>query len=237
MQLVHVRVLAADLSDLSTNRRRHAARLVIADERREFGGERRVRLLLLVERRLREVDQRRRVDVDVVEAGGELLVDQRAHGVDFLVTVRAVVLLGVRLHVIALDEHRSGKAFAQRGAENDRRVLVRPLFRVADLGSRDLEDERTRIQLLRRADDGARGVVRHRPHVHRRHGEPAGFAASHGHVEIVNRCGTNARGRGGDPDVESRRSAKLRGLAEHRRPHESIDGLAVDRPDVLHFFK
>ena len=107
VQLVDVGVLAADLADLAADRDRHALRLVLADERREVGRERDVHFLLLGERRLVEIDERRGVDVDVVEAGGDLFLDQRAQRLELLVALGAVVLLGVGLDVIALDEERA----------------------------------------------------------------------------------------------------------------------------------
>ena len=52
-----------------------------------------VHRLLLGERRLVEIDQRRGVDVDVVEAGGDLLADERAQRVELLVAIGRGVLL------------------------------------------------------------------------------------------------------------------------------------------------
>ena len=78
VQFVDVGVLAADLANLAADRHRDALRLVLADERREIRGQRDVDVLLLGERRLVEIDERRGVDVDVVEAGGDLFLDQRA---------------------------------------------------------------------------------------------------------------------------------------------------------------
>ena len=73
------------------------------------------------------------------------------------------------------------------------------------------------------ADDRARGVVRHRAHVDRRHGEAAGVAAAHRQVEIVNRCRPDA-GLGRErAQREARAAAQLRILAEHRRPDEAVD--------------
>ena len=123
---------------------------MLADERGEVGREVDVDLLLLVERRLVEIDQRRGVDVDVVEAGGDLFLDQRPQAFELLLAIRAVVFLRVGLDVVALDEDRPGESFAQRRAEHDRRVLVRTLLGVADLGAGDLEDEGAGVQLLRR---------------------------------------------------------------------------------------
>ena len=138
-QLVDIGVLAADFPDLAAHRDGDAVRLVPTDKRRVVRGERGVHLLLLGERGFAEIDQRRGVDVDVVEAGGDLFLDQRAQAVELLVFLGAVVFLRVGLHVIALDEQRPGKAFAQRRADHHGRVLVRPLLGVADFRPRDFE--------------------------------------------------------------------------------------------------
>ena len=68
VQLVDVGVLAADLADLAADRDRHALGLVPPAELGEVGRELAVDRLLLVERGLVEIDERRGVDVDVVEA-------------------------------------------------------------------------------------------------------------------------------------------------------------------------
>ena len=60
--------------------------------------------LLLVERGLFEIDQSGGVDVDVEVAGGDFLADQVLQRFDLLVAIRAGVLLGVELDVIALEE-------------------------------------------------------------------------------------------------------------------------------------
>jgi hypothetical protein len=185
MQLVDVRVLAANFADLAAHRNGHSWRLDLADERGEVRRQGDVDLLLLGQRRLRQIDERRGIDVDVVEPGGDFLLDQRAQRLQFLVAIRAVELLGVRLHVIALDEDRTAEPFAQRGGHHDRRVLVGTLLGVADFRAGDLEDEGAGVEALRRSDHRARRVIGHRPHVDRRDGEPAGFAAANRHVEVV----------------------------------------------------
>ena len=232
VQLVNVRVLAADLADFSTDRDDDARWLMLADERRELGRQVHVHLLLLGQRRLVEVDERRGVDVDVVEAGGDLLLDQRAQPGELLVAIGTVVFLRIGLDVIALNEQRAGKALAQRRTQDHGDVLVGPLLGVPDFRARDLEDERAGFQLLRGADDGARGVVRHRAHVDRRHGEAAGVAAAHGHVEVVDRGRPDAGRRRKAADDPARGPAKLGVLAEHRRPHETVHKGAGDRPGV-----
>ena len=117
VQFVHVGILAADLADFTADGNGDSSRFGPADERGEVGRERDVHLLLLGQRRLVEVDERRGVDVDVIEAGGNLFLDERAQRLDLLVAVGAVVFLGVRLDVIALDEDGATEAFAQRGGD------------------------------------------------------------------------------------------------------------------------
>ena len=180
---------------------------------------------------LLEVDQRRGVDVDVVEPGGDLLPDERPQRVELLVALGAVELLGVGLDVVALDEDRAAEALAQRRGQHDRGVLVRALLGVADLGARDLEDERAGLERLRRPDDGARRVVGHRADVDRRHGEAAGLAAAHRHVQIVNRRGPDARRRRQRSDHPAGRAADLGVGAERRRPRELVDSSPVTAAD------
>ncbi len=67
-ELLRRRVSLADLADLAAHRDRHRLRLVRADELREARAECGVDLLLLLERRLREVHEGGRVDVDLEEA-------------------------------------------------------------------------------------------------------------------------------------------------------------------------
>ena len=237
MQLVHVGVLASDFADLAADRHRDACRLLTPDERGEIRRERHVDLLLLVEGRLVEIDERRRVDIDVVEPGGDLFLDERPQRVQLLVAIGAVELLRVGLHVVALDEDGPAEPLAKRRREHDRGVLVRALLRVANLRARDLEDEGAGIELLRRADDRARGVVRHRAHVDRGHREPARLAAAHRDVQIVNRCRPDARGRSERPHRPSGSTPDLGVGAEGRGPRQLVDNVARRRArhvDVLH---
>jgi hypothetical protein len=215
--------LAADFAAFIRQHEPKGVTVSVGGEIGEVGGKIDVYLLLFVERRLVEIDQRRGVDVDVIKAGSDLFGDQRAQPGQFLVAVGAVVLLGVGLDVVALNEDRSGKPFAQRGAEDDRCILVRTLLGVADFGAGDLEDERASVQFPGGADDGAGRVVRHRTHVDRRNREPARLAAAHRHIEVVDRCGADASFRRQGPEREPRDAAHICILAKHRRPHQAIN--------------
>src|SRR5205807_1858350 len=113
LELMHVGVLAAHLADLRAHGHGHALGLPVPDEFGQVGGPLVVDALLGVERRLGEIDQRGRVDVDVVEAGVQLLFDQGPYRLQLGLGVNGV-LLGVHLDVVALDEQRPREALAQR---------------------------------------------------------------------------------------------------------------------------
>src|SRR6476620_5635862 len=115
VQLVDVGILAAHFADLAADRNGYALRLVRADELGEVGAQVAVDLLLFVERRLVEVHQSRGVDVDVVEAGRDLFLDECAERVELLVAIGRRIFLCVHLDVVALEEDRRLEALAQRG--------------------------------------------------------------------------------------------------------------------------
>ena len=123
-QLAHRAVLRAHLADLATHRNGHARRLGAPHHLQDVDAHFVVQPLLLVERRLGDVDQRGRVDVDVVEPGVDGLTRELLHAAHL---ARRVVreLLGVHLEVVALDEQRTAEPFAQRGGEHHRHVLGR----------------------------------------------------------------------------------------------------------------
>src|SRR5438477_650631 len=85
---------------------------------------------------LRQIDERRSIDVDVVELGGDRFIDQRLERFHFR---RAAIgrrpFFRAGLKVIALDEDRTFVAFFDRGGEHARGVFGGTLFRVADLGA------------------------------------------------------------------------------------------------------
>ena len=141
--------------------------------------------LLFVQIRFREVDKRRRVHVDVVEASVDRLAGQGLHGLQLGLTVGGK-LLRVDLEVIALNEYRTAEAFAKRGREHHGHILTGPLLGVSNLRAGDLEKERAGLELYRRPKDRARGVIRHAAHVDGRHREPAHLAATPRDVQIVN---------------------------------------------------
>jgi hypothetical protein len=228
-QLVHVRVLPTHLADFAADRDGHALRLALPDERGELRGQLVVRFLLLVQRALAEVHQRRGVDVDVEEARLDFLRDQLADGVRLLVAVGTAVFLRVDLHVVALDEQRPPEAFPKRGSQHDGRVLGRALLGVAHFRPGDLQDERTDVQLVDRAHQRAPRVVDHHPDVDRGHREPARLVAAHGHVEVVNGGGPDALGGRKAANQPACAAGERRVAGEHCGPRQMVDDVARDR--------
>ena len=133
MQFVNVGVLPSDLSDFATNGHRHTLRLLLPDEGGEVSREANVDLLLLVQRGFAQVHQGRRVDIDVVEPGGDFLLDQGAKSLNLLIALWTVVLLRVRLDMVALNEQRSRESLAKGGRQHDGCVFVGALLGVPDL--------------------------------------------------------------------------------------------------------
>ena len=154
VQFLDGAVLAADLADLAADGDGQVAELEAADEVREVRGERVVDGLLLVQRSLIEVHERRGVDVDVVEARRHLALDQVVHPGDLFVRVLGVILR-VDLHMIALDEDGAFVSLADTGGDHLRGELLRPLPGVAEFGAGDLVDERLRVERLGGAAGGA----------------------------------------------------------------------------------
>ena len=142
---------------------------------------------------------------------GNRLLDERLDGLPFGARVRGE-LLRVHLEVVALDEDGAPMPFLDRGGEDDRGVLAGALVGVAHLAPGDLEDEGAHVARLRRAEDGARGVVREHAEVDGRRREPAGLSAPHRDVELLDGGGQDAESRRGLPDGETRLVA-LRGSA------------------------
>ena len=174
-QLRDGRVLGPDLADLATDADRHAVRLERPDQRGQLGRAAVVLALLLVDVRLRQVDQRRRVDVDVAIAG----VDRQPAGAPDLLGHRlrvGGVLLGVELVVVALDEDRALPARRDRAGEHRRRVVDRALERVGLLAPGELEDDRADVGRLGRLVDRPGHVEGLRPEVDGRDGEARDLA-------------------------------------------------------------
>ena len=133
---------------------------------------------------MREVDERGGVDVDVVEPGVQLLLDQLLDRGE-LVTGIGGVFLGVDLYVVALDEQRPGESLAQGGRGHDRDVLRRALIGVGDLAARDFANHRADVEAPGGAEDRASRIVGHDPHIDRRRRERRHLAAPAGHAECL----------------------------------------------------
>ena len=155
-----------------------------ADERGDLGGPRVVDALLLVDRRLDEVDQRRGVDVDVAVADGDRLAGQPPHALGRRLRVGRV-LLGVELVVVALDEDRRRPAGRDGARQHAGDVLAGPLVGVLLLAAGELEDDRADIASRGGPERGRGHVEDLRAQVEGRHREAADLAATTGHVELV----------------------------------------------------
>ena len=225
-------VLGPDLADLAADADRDAVRLERPDERGQFGRAPVVLALLLVDVRLREVDERRGVDVDVAVAG----VDREAAGApDLLGHGLRVgrVFLGVELVVVALDEDRTAPARGDRAGEDGRRVVDRALEGVRLLAPGELEDDRT--------DTGRRGRVVDRPghvehlgaQVDRRDREARDLAAGPRVVQLLDARRTRAERLARLPDEPLRGGGRGLVLAERRGPREVRDGRAPERGVVV----
>ena len=193
VELRHGRILEADLADFSSHRDRHPFRLTVPDEPGDLRGTLVVGALLLVECREGKIDQRRGIDVDVEEAGGDLLGDQLLDLAHFGLGI-GLVLLGVDLAVIALNEEREVIPLAQRSTDHHRHILGRTLVGVGDLGACDLEEDRRAIAFQCGTEDGPGGVVGQHADVDGWHRESGTLSAPASHVEFVNRGRTHSEG-------------------------------------------
>ena len=192
-------VLGPDLADLATDADRDPVRLERPDERGQLGRAAVVLALLLVDVRLREVDQGRRVDVDVAIAG----VDREPAGAPDLLGHRlrvGGVLLGVELVVVALDEDRALPAGRDRAGQDRGRVVDRALERVGLLAPGELQDDRADVGRLGRLEDRSRHVEGLGAKVDRRDGEAGDLAAGPGLVERLDARRAGAQDLAGLPD-------------------------------------
>ncbi|NBV82071.1 MAG: adenosine deaminase family protein [Actinobacteria bacterium] len=158
------------------------------------------------ERWLGEIHQRGGVHIDVVEAGGHRLGNERLDGIHFGCGIDGVLLV-VHLEMVALNEHGTAEALPQGRGQHHRDVLSGPLFRVRDFRASDLEDEGAGFEHVGRTEDCARGVVRQGADVHGRDSEPAAFARATRHVELVDGGGTHSHLLSDFPDHPAREVA------------------------------
>ncbi len=174
--------------------------------RREPDGVLVVGPLLRIDRRLVEVDERRRVDIDVVEAGRDRLVDERLDLRELALGVGGHPP-GACLQVVALDEERPPPSLVDGGGVHRRCVLGGALRGVAHLGACQLEDDGARIEIERCPQDAAKlGIAE--PAVDGGHGRPGPFAAGAGFVERLD---------GGRPRPEGARGGAQQPV--RRGPH------------------
>ena len=229
-ELLRSRVRLAHFPDLASDRDGHVLRLPLADESGEPRRQRRVDRLLLFERRLREVHESRRVDVDLEEARGDRLIDQGLDGRGLLVRI-VVHLLRVRLEVVPLQEDGTLPLLADRSGENDGCVLAGPLVRVADLATRDLENQSSDPEVPRSSESGPGRVVGEHSHVDGGDRETPEFRPASRLVERKDRGGSDAERGRCFADCGARRLSRV-APPENGGPHEAVESLLAE-PDRI----
>src|SRR4029078_179972 len=118
-----------------------------------------IRLLLLIEIGLAQVDKRRSIDVDVVEPSRDGLPGKCLHVVHFRHTIDSD-FLRMYLEVIALNENWSAPPFAKGCSGHHRYIFGRTLVSVGNLRPRYLEKKRARVQTFRSSKNRPRCVIR-----------------------------------------------------------------------------
>jgi hypothetical protein len=201
--------MAANLADLAPDGDRHPLRLqapnVSGELRRQFD----ICCLLLDDRRLGDIHERRGIDVDIVETCSNGLSCQIPHRLDLRLGIRRISLRG-KLEVVTLDENGPGPVLRDGGRQDIRRVLRRLLVGVTDLRSGDLEDECARIHALCDSKHSSRCIIGKHAQVHGGHGERVwNVAPAAGHVEIMDGAGHDAHCQGGRPDQVPRPAGLL----------------------------
>ncbi len=227
-QFLLVRVLLADLADLAADADRDAGRFELADQGGQLGGAGVVHALLIVDRRLREIDQRGAVDVDVEVARGDRVPARLADLLGDGLRVRRV-LLGVELVVVALDEDGPAPACRDRPGEHVRRVFEDPLVGVGLLRTRQLEDDRADAPGDGRGEDRAGHVEGLGSQVDRRDGEARDLAACPRRVQLLDARGSHAERLARLPDQPAGRLDGRRVGRERLRPGQVGDGAGAER--------
>jgi hypothetical protein len=105
---------------------------------------------LLFERRLRQIDEGRCIDIDIEESRRDRFARELLDAVYFSHGVDSE-FLGVHLKVVALNEDRSAKSLSERSGEHHRDVFRGSLIRIRNLRSRDLQNECANLQSYGRA--------------------------------------------------------------------------------------
>src|SRR5204863_2991890 len=121
LELFDGRILGADFTDLAADRNVDSLRLQASHGQCELDRLLEIDSLLLLESRLGKIDERRGIDVDVVETGRDRFARELLYTVYFRHGVDGE-FLGIHLKVVALNEYRPAKPFAQRGGQHHRHI-------------------------------------------------------------------------------------------------------------------
>ena len=231
--LIHRRVLAPDLPNLSTDGHRDSFRLDLPDEPSELDRLLEIQPLLLFDVGLAQVHEGRRVNIDVIETRLHRLPGEIPQVVELLVRILCE-LLGVELKVISLNEERPAAVFLDRSGQNRRRVFTRPLLGVTDFRTGDLEEKGPHISSLRRADNRPRGIKREASNVDGGNRESAHLSPAHRHIKIVNGGRPNSLGFGHAPDEPSAIVLHLGRGVMNRVVYQTVYSIRTETPFVLH---
>src|ERR1044071_8364324 len=227
LELLDGAVFLAHLADLAAYRYRDALGLQAAHMRGQLGRDPAVVLLLRANRGAAQIDERRAVDVDVVEFRFDRFFDEIFESLDFRLRVLREILRA-RLKVIALNEERACKAFLDRGRRHDMGILRGALEYVADLRARDLEDHRADAVFEGGAKDRPRRIERHAADIDRRHGEAADFPAADRVIQVLNGCGVDAKSSGGPAHGVPRGGLDCGIFAENAVENETVDNTVAE---------
>src|SRR5581483_8881212 len=233
LELFDRAVFLAHLADLAADGDRDALGLQAAHVRGQLGRDPTVVLLLRAHRGPAQINERRAVDVDIVELCLDRFFDEILESLDFRLRVLREILRA-RLEMVALDEERAGKALLDGGRGHDMRVFRRSLERITDLGARDLEDYRADFIAERGAKDRPRRLERQAANVDRRHREAFDFPAAHRVVQSLDRSRIDAQC-ARRPAHGIARGGLDRGVfAENAVENQTVDDLAAELLRIDH---
>ena len=221
-QLLHGAVLAAHLADLAAHGDRHAGGLQVPNHDGQLRRQAVVELLLLPHRGLAQVHERGGVHVDIVEAGIDRLPDQVLDRLDLRGRIGGE-LLCVHLEMVALEKQRPPVSRPDGRRRHRRRVFLRALLRIVDLGTGDLEDHGPDRPLQGGPQNGLSRVVGEGADVDGRHGETLHLFAAHRLIQRLDRSGQDADSGAGPPDEPAGGPADLFPRAEDRGINQVID--------------
>ena len=225
VQIFDLGVPRADLPNFAANRNAHSYGLSLSDEPREVRTDHVVVALLLFHRELGVIYQCRRINIDVVDTGGDRFNDEIANGLQlWLLAVRIGELRGVDLIVVALEEQWALEILANGSGEHAARVLAWALEGVSDLAAGELEDHRRCVGPFRDAKGRAGDVVGQTADIDRGDREAADLTAGSRVIESLDGCSPDPESGGCAADQSARDLHGSRVLVEDGVVHQLVGG-------------